>query len=109
MQKKIEDKAKRIGNSGVEIESMKAGLADTQKGMREDRKILEDMYEQCAKKETEWDTECKARAEDLLAHADTFKILDDDGALELAKETFPSPAFLLQTEVSFEQIQQQDD
>ena len=86
---------------------MKAGLADTQKGMCEDKKFLEDLYEQCAKKKTEWDTECKTRAEDLLAHADTFKILDDDGALELFKKTFPSPAVLLQTEVSFEQIKQQ--
>merc|ERR1719171_1141127 len=43
----------------------------------------------------------KLRAEELLALADTIKILNDDDALELFKKTLPSAsASLLQVQVS---------
>ena len=103
--KKKSKTADRIKNLGVEIEAMKVDRADTQKDMPEDNKFFKDMYEQCATKEMEWHIRCKTRAEELLARADIFKILYDDGALELFKRTFPSPAALLQTKVSSEQTQ----
>ena len=100
-------KANRIKNLGVEIESMQFEFAHNQNDMFEDSKCLEHMYEQCATTETEWDIRCEIRAEELLTRANTFKILDDDGASEFFKQTFPSPAALLQTGVSVAQIQQQ--
>lgn len=105
-QKAIENKVTRIGNLGVEIETMKADLSDTEQDMLEDKKFLEDMDEQCATKKKEWAERSKLRTEELLALADTIKILNDDDALELFKKTLPAPA-LLQTKVSSEQIRRQ--
>merc|ERR1719321_888368 len=105
-QKAIEDKVTRIGNLGVEIETMKADLSDTEQDMIEDKKFLGDMDEQCATKQKEWDIRCKTRTEELLALSDTIKILNDDDALELFKKTLPAPA-LLQTKVSSEQTRRQ--
>merc|ERR1719321_666818 len=105
-QKAIEDKVTRIGNLGVEIETMKADLTDTEQDMLEDKKFLADMDEQCASKQKEWDIRCKTRTEELLALSDTIKILNDDDALELFKKTLPAPA-LLQTKVSSEQTRRQ--
>merc|ERR1719271_965496 len=42
----------------------------------------------------------KLRAEELLALADTIKILNDDDALELFKKTLPGSASLLQLQVT---------
>merc|ERR1719414_2403379 len=98
-QKAIESKIERIGNLGVEIETMKGDLSDTAQDMLEDKKFLEDMDEQCATKAAEWDARCKTRTEELLALADTIKILNDDDALELFKKTLPAPA-LIQIQVS---------
>ena len=54
-QKAIEDKITRIGNLGVDIETMKVDLTDTEQDMLEDKKFLGDMDEQCASKKKEWD------------------------------------------------------
>merc|ERR550525_2342313 len=48
----------------------------------------------CATKQAEWDERCKVRADELLALADTIKILNDDDALDLFKKTLPSASFL---------------
>jgi peptidoglycan hydrolase CwlO-like protein len=106
-QKAIENKVTRIGNLGVEIETMKADLSDSAQDMLEDKKFLEDMDEQCATKQKEWDIRCKTRTEELLALADTIKILNDDDALELFKKTLPGASALLQTKVSSEQTRRQ--
>merc|ERR1712072_1458881 len=71
--KAIEDKMTRVGNLGVEIETMKGDLTDTEQDMLEDKKFLEDMDEQCATKKQEWEERCKTRTEELLALADTVK------------------------------------
>merc|ERR1719401_41658 len=44
------------------------------------------------------------RTEELLAIAETIKILNDDDALDLFKKTLPAPAFL-QTLVSAKEVQ----
>jgi len=81
-QRAIESKTTRIGNLGVEIETMKADLSDTAQDMLEDKKFLADMDEQCASKQKDWDIRSKMRTEELLALSDTIKILNDDDALE---------------------------
>merc|ERR1711957_571231 len=51
----------------------------------------------CATKTSEWEERSKTRAEELVALADTIKVLNDDDALELFKKTLPSAsASLLQ-------------
>merc|ERR1719272_2462188 len=69
---------------------MKEDLSDTEEGLMEDKKFLADLDKNCATKEAEWANICKNRSAELLALADTIKILNDDDALELFKKTLPS-------------------
>merc|ERR1719163_1270366 len=92
--KMIEEKLTRIGELGVEIVNMKEDLDDTMKALMEDKKFLEDLKKNCATKEEDWAVRSKTRAEELLALADTIKLLNDDDALELFKKTLPSPSLL---------------
>merc|ERR1719174_681327 len=63
------------------------------------KKFLAELQKGCATKQAEWDERCKVRADELLALADTIKILNDDDALDLFKKTLPSPS-LIQTQMS---------
>merc|ERR1719213_1334493 len=78
--KAIEEKLVRVGELGVEIATMKNDLEDTQEGLAEDTKFLADLKKNCALKTKEWEARCKLRSEELLALADTIKILNDDDA-----------------------------
>jgi len=97
--KAVEDKLTRIGDLGVELATMKEDLDDTAKAMLEDKKFLAELEKSCATKQAEWDARCKIRTEELLALADTIKILNDDDALELFKKTLPGSS-LLQLQVT---------
>lgn len=83
----IESKTERAGNLAVEIQQNKGSLTDTQAALLEDKKFLKDLEENCGKKADEWKQRQATRAEELLALADTIKILNDDDALELFKKT----------------------
>jgi len=100
----IESKIERVGNLGVEIETMKADLGDTAQSMIEDKKFLADLDNTCKTKQAEWDDRCKLRNEELLALADTIKMLNDDDALELFKKTLPGSASFLQTKVTSDEV-----
>merc|ERR1719353_2422472 len=99
----IEEKLVRVGELGVKIATMKNDLEDTVEAKAEDDKTLKDLGKTCAAKTKEWDARCKSRSEELLALADTIKILNDDDALELFKKTLPSASFL-QVQVSESQL-----
>merc|ERR1719387_2956826 len=103
--KAIEKKLGRIGELGVEIVNMKEDLSDTEEALIEDKKFLADLEKNCATKEKEWEERCKVRSEEILAIADTIKILNDDDALELFKKTLPSASFL-QVRVSAKEVRQ---
>merc|ERR1719324_1602274 len=60
--------------------------------------MLKDLGKTCATKTKEWEARCKTRAEELLALADTIKILNDDDALELFKKA--SGVNLMQIQVT---------
>jgi len=94
LQKMIETKTQRIGEEGVEIVNMADDLEDTKNGLAEDTKFLADLDTNCETKKAEWVVRQKLRAEEQLALADTIKVLNDDDALELFKQTLPSPAML---------------
>merc|ERR550514_1114147 len=85
----IEEKTVRIGELGVEIVQMKADLGDTQESLLDDKKFAAELEKNCATKEAEWAEVCKTRSEEILALADTIKILNDDDALEMFKKTLP--------------------
>merc|ERR1719188_839187 len=86
----IESKTSRHGKVGLEIVALKEDLDDTAKALMEDKKFLADLEKGCATKTAEWEERSKTRAEELLALADTIKLLNDDDALELFKKTLPS-------------------
>merc|ERR1719390_507249 len=106
--KAIEEKMVRLGKLQVEIVEMKEDLDDTAKGIVEDKKFLADLKKNCATKADEHAANMKLRSEELLALADTIKILNDDDALELFKKTLPaSAASLLQLQVTAADQRQQ--
>merc|ERR1719465_195023 len=92
--KEIETKTARVGELGVELVSQKEDLDDTSKALAEDEQFLKDLEKDCETKDEEWAMHQKIRAEEVLAIADTIKILNDDDALELFKKTLPSPSLL---------------
>merc|ERR1719210_2310129 len=86
----IEAKTGQIGESGVSLVQMKEDLTDTQEALAEDTKFLQGLEKSCKTKTAEWEERSKTRSEELVALADTIKILNDDDALELFKATLPS-------------------
>jgi len=84
---------------GVEISEMKNDLEDTSESLSEDKKFAADLEKNCAGKTSIHEEEKKVRAEEVVALADTIKILNDDDALELFKKTLPSAS------ASFLQVQ----
>jgi len=92
----IETKTRRAGELAVSIVQMKDDLSDTQAALLEDEKFLANLDKTCAAKKTEYDERVKTRSEELQALAETIKILNDDDALELFKQTLPSAASFLQ-------------
>jgi len=101
LSKSIESKTKRVGELAVEIVQMKADLSDTQAALLEDQNFLRDMDKNCAQKTAEHEENMKLRGQELVALADTIKILNDDDALELFKKTLPAAgaSSLIQMEV----------
>merc|ERR1719197_849015 len=94
--KAIEEKMTRSGELAVAITEMKNDLGDTAAALEEDKKFLADMEKNCAKKSAEWDEIVKTRNEELLALADTIKILNDDDSLELFKKALPGASSFMQ-------------
>merc|ERR1719258_113927 len=92
--KQIESKTSRVGELGVELVTLKEDLDDTTKSLMEDEAFLKDLEKNCKTKEDEWAVRQKIRAEELLAIADTIKLLNDDDALELFKKTLPTPSLM---------------
>jgi hypothetical protein len=94
---KVETKTQLIGDLGVSLVRMKEDLDDTQETLAQDKTFLAELEKSCSTKTAEWEERSKTRAEELVALADTIKVLNDDDALELFKKTLPgSSASLLQ-------------
>merc|ERR1719264_2208452 len=85
----IESKMRQIGDAGVGVAQMKNDLADTEETLAEDKKFLAGLEKSCKTKTAEWEERSKTRSEELVALADTIKVLNDDDALELFKKTLP--------------------
>jgi len=90
--KMIEEKIQKSGELAVSIAQMSNDKEDTAEALSEDQAFLAELKKSCATKEAEWEARCKTRADELLALAETIKILNDDDALELFKKTLPGAA-----------------
>merc|ERR1711865_1259035 len=62
------------------------------------------MEKNCATKSAEWEAIVKTRNEELLALADTIKVLNDDDTLELLKKTLPGASSFVQVTVSLSTV-----
>jgi len=90
--KMIEAKLERVGNLGVSIAQMSGDLSDTDEALMADQGFLANLDKNCKTKKEEWERVVKTRADELVALADTIKMLNDDDALDLFKKTLPSAA-----------------
>merc|ERR1719158_2329856 len=95
----IESKMTRVGELGVKTAEFENDLEDTKEDLAESKKFLADLEVNCENKKKERAEYQKMQAQELLALADTIKVLNDDDALELFKKTLPSAASLLQVQV----------
>eukprot|EP00405_Crypthecodinium_cohnii_P024889 CAMPEP_0206493836 /NCGR_PEP_ID=MMETSP0324_2-20121206/47289_1 /ASSEMBLY_ACC=CAM_ASM_000836 /TAXON_ID=2866 /ORGANISM="Crypthecodinium cohnii, Strain Seligo" /LENGTH=534 /DNA_ID=CAMNT_0053977215 /DNA_START=24 /DNA_END=1624 /DNA_ORIENTATION=+ len=91
----IETKLARISELGLEIANMKNDVGDTSDSLEDDKAFLADMEKNCAEKAATFEQEKKLRAEELLALAETIKVLNDDEALDLFKTTLPAASVSL--------------
>jgi len=99
--KMIEDKLQRIGDLSVEIQQMKNDLGDTADSLADDKKFLADLDKNCEEKQKLFNENVKLRQQELLALAETIKVLNDDDALDLFKKTLPGAgSSFLQIQVS---------
>merc|ERR1719401_2546792 len=86
----IETKTRRIGELSISIVQMKNDLSDSEESLIADKDFLMEMEQSCKTKTSEWEERVKTRGEELVALAETIKILNDDESLELFKKTLPS-------------------
>jgi hypothetical protein len=92
LQASIEEKMTRLGELGVANAEAANDGGDTGDQLAEDKKLLADSQAACDKRAKEWEEEKNTRAEEVLALADTIKMLNSDEALELFKKAIPSAA-----------------
>merc|ERR1719213_1470372 len=90
----IESKTERAGQTAVEIVNLKNDLEDTKEELGADEVFLMELKKSCSSKASEYEERVKARSLELVAIAETIKILNDDDALDLFKKTLPSPSLL---------------
>lgn len=88
----IETKTARVGEIAVKTAEQENDLEDTKEDLEESKKFLADLEVNCENKKKEWAEYGKMMQQELLALADTIKILNDDDALELFKKTLPGGA-----------------
>jgi septal ring factor EnvC (AmiA/AmiB activator) len=99
--KSVESKMARSGELAVKIVQMKNDLGDSAEALIEDKAFLKDLEKTCATKQAEWEEIVNTRNEELLALADTIKVLNDDDSLELFKKALPgASASFVQVRVS---------
>merc|ERR1719223_586103 len=80
--------------TGLIAAKMKEDLYYTKTTLEEDQKCLAELQKGCATKTAEWEERSKTRAEELMALADTIKVLNDDDALDLFRKTLPGSSFV---------------
>jgi hypothetical protein len=92
LQAAIEEKMARLGELGVANAELSNAGGDTGDQIEKDQKALADLKVACAQRAKDYEAEKKSTAEELLALADTIKMLNDDDALDLFKKALPSAA-----------------
>merc|ERR1719271_1217657 len=92
--KLIEEKIKRVGELEVKLVNIKEGLSDDEAALVDNSLMLKNIDKICDSKRKEYELRVKTQGQELLAIADTIKILNDDDALDLFKKTLPSASLM---------------
>merc|ERR550514_2527625 len=90
----IEAKTERAGELAVKLVNLKNDLEDAQESLADDQKFSAELKKSCATAGDEYEERKAMRAQELVAIAETIKILNDDDALDLFKKTLPSPSLI---------------
>mmetsp|Transcript_21626 Transcript_21626/g.37081 ORF Transcript_21626/g.37081 Transcript_21626/m.37081 type:complete len:691 (-) Transcript_21626:40-2112(-) len=104
--KAIETKSVLIGELGVSIAQQENDLENTKESLAEDQSFLANLDENCAAKTKEWEEFTKMSNEELVALADTIKMLTSDDSLELFKKTLPAAASFMQVQTTTKVVRQ---
>merc|ERR1719253_1036373 len=83
----IEDKLQRSGQVAIEVATFQDQLEDLQQRQAGDEKLKAALQTSCNTKQKDFDTSNKERQEEMVALADTIKILTDDANAALLKKT----------------------
>jgi len=100
----VEDKLLRVSKIPVDIAVMKNDLGDTGEQIVDDKKFLADLGANCASKEKFFAENVQNRGLEIVALADTIKVLNDDDALELFKKTLPGASSFMQISESSSEV-----
>ena len=73
----------RIGVLSVKIAGEQNDQEDTSESLSEDEKSKRDLEMSCDTKTKDWELIKKTRGEELLALAETIKVLNDNDALDM--------------------------
>mmetsp|Transcript_166677 Transcript_166677/g.319974 ORF Transcript_166677/g.319974 Transcript_166677/m.319974 type:complete len:709 (+) Transcript_166677:127-2253(+) len=92
--KGIEAKTARRGDAGVKVVSLKNDLEDTQQGLEEDSKFFAELTKSCQTKSAEWEAYKKSQADEMVALAETVKILNEEVANKAFLQTSWNPSVL---------------
>eukprot|EP00747_Dinoflagellata_sp_TGD_P131692 gnl/TRDRNA2_/TRDRNA2_175000_c13_seq3.p1 gnl/TRDRNA2_/TRDRNA2_175000_c13~~gnl/TRDRNA2_/TRDRNA2_175000_c13_seq3.p1 ORF type:complete len:727 (+),score=233.25 gnl/TRDRNA2_/TRDRNA2_175000_c13_seq3:44-2182(+) len=83
----IEEKTSRLGEVKVQAVSLKYDLKDTEKGLASDQKLLDKLNKDCEQRQKDFAIAKKSFAEELVALADTIKMLNSDETQALFRKT----------------------
>jgi len=103
----VEELTARLGDLGVKQEELKEAIGVTEATLEENKEFIANMDDNCRRKKQEWDVRQKVRSDELIALADTIKLLGEDGALDVFKKALPSPKSFLQIAVSSSEVRQE--
>lgn len=81
--KSIEEKTTELADTNAKVAQAKEDLEDTESALSADEKFLVDLKKQCATASTDYEARRKTRQEEILAIAETIKILTGDEARDL--------------------------
>mmetsp|Transcript_59363 Transcript_59363/g.127938 ORF Transcript_59363/g.127938 Transcript_59363/m.127938 type:complete len:702 (+) Transcript_59363:86-2191(+) len=99
----IEEKTEQSGSLAVQIVQLKNEKSDVAEQLEADTGYSEQLGKDCEQQTKDYAAVKQTRADELLAIADTVKILNDDDVLDLFKKALPASS-LLQVETSRREV-----
>ena len=92
--KTIEEKTVRQKSMAVDVREMKSERTEAESTLLADGELASKLHGSCAVQALVWEERQRLRAEGLLASRGTIKMRNDDGSLELFKETLQSTTLI---------------